>query len=185
MEFLNNLYFNVIDIIVISIILISCIVATFRGFVKEAFSIASWIFAIVVSFQLYNKFKLELSDYFNHEIISDVIAFGFPFISTLFVSTLISSWLSPKFSISGFLVIDKVFGFIFGGIRGILFVILIYLGISYLLGKEKKLPNIILETHTYRYIKPITNKLRDLSKNNIELENSDINKMNEKSQTIE
>jgi membrane protein required for colicin V production len=153
MEFLENTYFNVIDIMIISIILISCVVATFRGFVKEVFSIVSWLFALILAFQLYERFKLELIEYISQKIIVDILAFGFPFLTTLFISNLISSWLSPKFSIPGLLIFDKVFGLIFGVLRGILFVILLYLGFVYLLGKEKSLPSIILEAYTYSYVK--------------------------------
>ena len=153
MEFFENTYFNVIDIIVISIILISCVVATFRGFVKETFSIASWIIALIIAFQLYEKFKLELVQYISQKVIVDVIAFGFPFLTTLFISNLISNWLSPKFSVPGLLIFDKLFGLIFGITRGVLFVLLLYLGFTYLLGKEKSLPSIILEAYTFNYVK--------------------------------
>ena len=153
MEFFENTYFNVIDIIVISIILISSVVATFRGFVKEIFSIVSWLFALIVALQLYERFKLELIDYITQKVIVDIVAFGFPFLTTLFISNLISSWLSPKFSVPGLLIFDKLFGLIFGIFRGLLFVVLLYLGLIYLLGKEKSLPSIIIEAYTFKYVK--------------------------------
>ena len=153
MDFFENTYFNVIDIIVISIILISCVVATFRGFVKETFSIVSWLFALIVALQLYERFKLELIDYITQKVIVDIVAFGFPFLTSLFISNLISSWLSPKFSVAGLLIFDKLFGLIFGIFRGLLFVVLLYLGLIYLLGKEKSLPSIIIEAYTFKYVK--------------------------------
>ena len=159
MDFFENAYFNIIDILVISIILISCVVATFRGFVKEIFSIISWLIALIVAFQLYERFKLELVQYISQKVIVDIVAFGFPFLATLFISNLISSWLSPKFSVPGLLIFDKLFGLIFGVTRGILFVLLLYLGVTYLLGKEKSLPSIILEAYTFNYIKKTANVL--------------------------
>ncbi len=153
MGFLNDIYFNIIDIMVISIILISCIVAAFRGFVKEAFSIVSWLFSLIAAFQLYEALKLQLLEYIKQEIIVDIIAFGFPFLISLFITNLISSWLAPKFSIPGLLIIDKLLGLIFGILRGVLFVTLLFLGFSYLLGTEKNLPNIIPEAYTFKYIK--------------------------------
>ena len=94
MEFFNNLYFNIIDILVFAVIITSCIVATFRGFVKELFSIISWILSLIVTFNLYEKFKVKLLDHISQEIIVDVLAFGFPFITTLIITNIISSWLS-------------------------------------------------------------------------------------------
>ena len=152
MEIFNNIYFNIIDILILIIILTSCIVATFRGFIKETFSIVSWVFSLFVAFNLFEKFKLELIDYISQKIIIDVIAFSFPFLTSLFISHLISKWLSPKFNFSEILFIDKVFGFLFGAFRGILIVILLYVGFLYLIGKEKKLPDLLLEAHTYKYL---------------------------------
>ena len=161
MEILNNIYFNIIDIFILIIVLTSCVVATFRGFIKETFSIVSWLFSLFVAFNLFEKFKLELVDYISEKILIDIIAFGFPFLTCLFISHLISKWLSPKFNISEILFVDKAFGFLFGALRGLLLVLLLYLGFIYLIGKEKKLPNLILEAYTYEYFKNTTEALSD------------------------
>lgn len=161
MEIFNNIYFNIIDILILIIILTSCIVATFRGFIKETFSIISWIFSLFVAFNLFEKFKLELVNYISQKIVIDVIAFSFPFLTTLFISHLISKWLSPKFNFSEILFLDKFFGFLFGVLRGALIVVLFYLGFLYLIGKEKKLPDLILEAYTYEYLKNTTDILSD------------------------
>ena len=169
MEIFNNIYFNIIDILILIIILTSCIVATFRGFIKETFSIVSWVFSLFVAFNLFEKFKLELIDYISQKIIIDVIAFSFPFLTTLFISHLISKWLSPKFNFSEILFIDKVFGFLFGALRGTLIVVLLYLGFLYLIGTDKKLPNLLLKAHTYKYLKNTTDVLSDFFIEEIEL----------------
>ena len=152
MEFFNNLYFNIIDIIVFGIILTSCIVATLRGFVKEFFSIISWILSLIIAFNFFEKFKLKLLDYISQEIIVDSIAFGFPFLGTLILSSIISNWLSPKFDVNGALIFDKICGFVFGTLRGFLLILLFYLGFLYLIGKNKKLPDTLLEAYSFKYI---------------------------------
>lgn len=152
MEYFNNLYFNIIDIIVFGVILTSCIVATLRGFVKELFSILSWILSLVIAFNFFEKFKLKLLNHISQELIVDFLAFGFPFLGTLILSSIISSWLSPKFNVNGILVFDKICGFVFGALRGFLLIILFYLGFLYLIGKDKKLPDTLLEAHTFKYI---------------------------------
>ena len=135
--------------------------AIFRGFIQETFIIISWIFSLFVSYNLFEKFKLELVEYISQKIVVDVIAFSFPFLATLFISHLISKWLSPKFNFSEMLFLDKVFGFLFGALRGTLIVILFYLGFLYLIGKERELPNIVLEAYTYQYLKNTTDALSD------------------------
>ena len=152
MEYFNNLYFNIIDIIVFGVILTSCIVATLRGFVKELFSIISWILSLFVASNFFEKFKFKLLDHISQEIIVDLIAFGFPFLGTLILSSIISSWLSPKFELNGILIFDKICGFIFGACRGFLLIILFYLGFLYLIGKDKKMPDTLLEAYSFKYI---------------------------------
>ena len=152
MEYFNNLYFNIIDIIVFGVILTSCIVATLRGFVKELFSIISWILSLIVAFNFFEKFKVKLLDHISQEIIVDFLAFGFPFLGTLILSSIISSWLSPKFDVNGVLIFDKICGFVFGAFRGFLLILLFYLGFLYLIGKEKKLPDTLLEAYSFKYI---------------------------------
>ena len=152
MEYFNNLYFNIIDIIVFGLILTSCIVATLRGFVKELFSIISWILSLIVAFNFFEKFKVKLLDHISQEIIVDFLAFGFPFLGTLILSSIISNWLSPKFDVNGVLIFDKICGFVFGALRGFLLILLFYLGFLYLIGKDKKLPDTLLEAYSFKYI---------------------------------
>ena len=152
MEYFNNLYFNIIDIIVFGVILTSCIVATLRGFVKELFSILSWILSLVIAFNFFEKFKLKLLNHISQELIVDFLAFGFPFLGTLILSSIISSWLSPKFDVNGVVIFDKICGFVFGALRGFLLILLFYLGFLYLIGKDKKLPDTLLEAYSFEYI---------------------------------
>ena len=176
MEFLSNIYFNIVDLVVISFILISCIVASYRGFVKEVFSMICWIAALMTAYYLHEKIKIELQEYINQKVIIDIVSFGIPFLIALFISNLISKWLSPKFSLPGLLFFDKVGGFIFGVLRGIFFIVLIYLGFLYLLGKEQK-PNVLLEAKTYNYITKTANLVVKLFpvELNYKDENNDIN----------
>ena len=178
MEYFNNLYFNIIDIIVFGVILTSCIVATLRGFVKELFSIISWILSLIVAFNFFEKFKLKLLDYISQQIIVDFLAFGFPFLGTLILSSIISSWLFPKFDLSGFIIFDKICGFVFGALRGFLLIILFYLGFIYLIGKDKKLPNTVLESFSFNYIDFSAELLvKFFNKKELEFDNENKNKL--------
>ena len=176
MELLNNLFFNIIDILVFGVMLTSCIVATFRGFVKELFSIISWILSLIISFSFFEKFKEKLLEHFSQEIIVDCVAFGFPFLTTLIITNIISTWLSPKFDMNGILIFDKMGGFIFGALRGFLLIILVYLGFIYLIGNNKNLPNSLLESYSFRYIDFSSDFLVDFLKKNDPLSDNEIKK---------
>ena len=137
---------------VFAVILTSCLVATLRGFVREFFSIFSWILSLIIAFNFFEKFKIKLLEHISQEIVVDILAFGFPFITALIFTTIISSWLSPKFDMNGVLIFDKICGFVFGILRSFLLIILFYLGFLYLIGNNKKLPNILLESYSFKYI---------------------------------
>ena len=187
MEFLNNIYFNIIDLIVISFILISCIVASYRGFVKEVFSTICWLAALMAAFYLQQKFKIEFQKYISQKIIIDIVSFIIPFLITLFISNLISKWLSPKFSLPGLFLFDKIGGFIFGILRGFLFIILLYLGFLYLLGKEKgtPLPYLLLEAKTYNYITKTADIIVKLFPTQLDIKDKTNNNINEKEDLLD
>ncbi|MDA9914871.1 CvpA family protein [Alphaproteobacteria bacterium] len=159
MDFLNNI-FNGIDILIISIILTSCVVAAFRGFVKEIFSVLSWVFSIVIAFNFFDKFRIIISEYVTQKIIIDVVAFAVPFLTSLFVCHLITRWLSPKFNTSEVLLFDKLIGFIFGAFRGVLIVVLLFLGFKYLVGES--LPEWLLEAYSFHYLDNIGDILKEI-----------------------
>ena len=159
MDFINNNLFNVIDIIIISIILISSIVATFRGFIKEFFSVISWILSIVIAFDFFEKSKSILSEYITQKIIIDIIAFGIPFIIVFLICNLLSTWLSTKFNTSDILF-DKFFGFLFGAFRGILVIILLYIGFKYLIGEN--LPAFLIDAYSFQYLELIGEMLKEV-----------------------
>ena len=176
MEILDNLYFNIIDILVFGLILTSCIVATFRGFVKELFSIISWILSLIAAFGFYEQFKMKLLEHIAQEIIVDFLAFGFPFLTTLIITNIISSWLSPKFDMNGLLIFDKICGFVFGAFRGLLLIILFYLGFLYLIGNNKILPNTLLESYSFKYIDISSEFLVNFLKKNDQLSDNETKK---------
>ena len=162
MDFFDNIFFNIIDIIVIIFIIISCIMASYRGFVKELFSMIKNLFDKDSDYALS---KIKDQDYKNlNKVIIDTISFLIPFLITLFLSNILAKWLSPKFSMPGILFFDKIGGLFFGALRGFLLIILLYLGYIYLLGKEinSPLPNILLESSTYPYIEKSVSVIRDL-----------------------
>ena len=176
MELFNNLFFNIIDILAFSIILTSCIVAMFRGFVKELFSIISWILSLIAAFSFYEKFKEKLLEHISQEIIVDFLAFGFPFLTTLIITNIISTWLSPKFDMNSIIIFDKIGGFFFGAFRGFLLLVLIYLGFLYLIGNNKNLPNSLLESYSFKYLDFSADLLVDFFKNHDPLNDNEIKK---------
>lgn len=64
--------FNTLDLIFFAFTAIFVITATFRGFVKEVFSLLNWIFSLVVSYLLTPYVTEFLSKHFDNKMVIDL-----------------------------------------------------------------------------------------------------------------
>lgn len=117
------------DLVILLIVVISIVVGVWRGFVKEALSIASWIMA----FWLGNAFRHEagefLMGYINipTETFRIWAGFSLVFIATLFAFGILS-WVITKLVLHGPIKTqDRALGFAFGVLRGGVIVVVILL----------------------------------------------------------
>ncbi len=132
-----------IDIGIAFILLISITVAIFRGFVKEAVSLASWIVAIWLAISFSSQVALFLPvsiDYTTFslsqkEIEVSKLRIGIAFVSivigTLIAGALLNYILSHLTKNHALRGIDRLLGSFFGFFRGTAVVVLLILAASY------------------------------------------------------
>lgn len=117
----------IIDIVILAIIGVSALIGVFRGLVKEALSLASWVAAIFVA----GIFSPQLADLMSGMISSSSVrffaAFALLFIATIFIGALIANLVSKLTSAVGLGGVDRLLGGLFGIIRGTLVVLLLVL----------------------------------------------------------
>jgi membrane protein required for colicin V production len=77
-----------------------------------------WIFSTVVTIILVPKFRPVVSEYIESEFINNIGLGAAIFIFTLFLTILIAKSLSKAVTWTGVGSIDKVFGFLFGFLKG-------------------------------------------------------------------
>ncbi|MCF0241909.1 MAG: CvpA family protein [Treponema sp.] len=119
--------FNVIDIFFALLILTIGIFAAIKGFIKEIFSKASFVIAILASFVFYNVLGSLLEVTIKNKIASQIIAFFSIFIVVFLVIKLVQYLLEKIFSgeiVSG---LDHSLGFFLGLAEGFAVVFLILL----------------------------------------------------------
>ncbi len=63
--------FSVVDLVILGLILISALLATIRGFTREALAIASWVAAAIVAYLFYGQFVPLAKQYVSQK---DVVA---------------------------------------------------------------------------------------------------------------
>jgi membrane protein required for colicin V production len=112
-------HLSIFDAVVLGILLVSCLFAFFRGFVREILSLGAWIGAALVTLYYFPTAAEKLQPHFK----SPVVAAGFAtlglYIGSLMVFSLINMFIF-KFLKSGDEIgaTDNILGLIFGAFRG-------------------------------------------------------------------
>jgi membrane protein required for colicin V production len=116
-----------IDLAIIALVVLSAVLSLFRGFVKEALALASWLVALWVSMIFYEDLAVVLSQWIAEPSIQNIAAFGILFIGVLLVGALVN-YLAGKLVVkSGLAVTDRMLGVVFGVARGIVIVAILVL----------------------------------------------------------
>lgn len=123
--------FNSTDLAVLAVIMLSILVGILRGATREVLGIAGWIGAFATVFYGLPLFRPLGRQYIHSPMIADAVVAGILFILSLAVFILISRIISTgvKGSILGGL--DRSLGLVFGFLRGIFIVCLIYLALFF------------------------------------------------------
>jgi membrane protein required for colicin V production len=116
MNLLNNL--NLFDLFICIILIYNVIQCFLKGFSLSLISFMKWIFSTVVTIILVPKFQPIVSKYIESEFINNVGLGVTIFIFTLFLTILIAKSFSKAVTWTGVGSIDKVFGFLFGFLKG-------------------------------------------------------------------
>jgi len=110
-----------LDWVIIGVVAISAVMSIFRGFIKEASSILSWIVAFIVSSKFYPMASAYVT-FSNDELTRNVISCIVLFVVTLVVLGFISNAVSSLVKKAGLSSFDRLLGVAFGVARGILIV---------------------------------------------------------------
>ncbi|MBE9554045.1 MAG: CvpA family protein [Proteobacteria bacterium] len=140
------------DIVVAVVLLISGVIALFRGFVKETLTIAGWIGAIFITLYGYQYIAPLLSDFITDSWVAELVAASALFLLSLVILTIVSHMIASRVQGSVLGHLDRALGFVFGLVRGMALVSLVYL-ISTLFWEEGNLPDQIHEARSLPLVK--------------------------------
>ena len=120
--------FNGLDWFIVVVVCVSTLISLWRGFTREALSLAGWI----VAFVLANLFASEVSTYLAGVIENItgryIVAWSLIFLGVLVVSGAIAMGVSRLLKATGLGLLDRLLGTVVGFARGLIIVMaLIYL----------------------------------------------------------
>ncbi len=130
---------NYFDMAVIGIMLLSCIFAFFRGFVKEILSLIAWIGAAYITVRFFPSLSEKLQPHFAKPLMAAICATTILYIGSL-IGFAIFNRIIIKILKSGSEIgwLDNLLGLAFGALRGAFIVSLSYLMISVVIKDDNR-----------------------------------------------
>ena len=137
---------NIIDFAALIILVISGILSTLRGMTREIMGLAGWPISILVARICAPYLSPLLEDLIQIEGLTDILAWGIPFVAAVILWFVFSSLVSPGLSKAGLGSLDRWLGFLFGVLRGYVIVLVVYVGSVMVVAEgENNLPEIVID----------------------------------------
>ncbi len=143
----------IIDILVIVILLISAMIAFLRGAIREVLTITGVVGGLAAAFYIGPKiaplFKgwlgvvegtepEKLFGILPYDLLGMILAYGAVFITVVIILSILSHFLAETIRNLGLGAVDRTLGFIFGLIRGIILLGLLYLPVHIFAASDSK-----------------------------------------------
>jgi membrane protein required for colicin V production len=114
------------DFIVLGIVAIAAIGGFLRGFVQEVLSLAAWLLAAFAIRYLHTPLTGAMAEYIGYGISTGILAFALLLLIPYAAMKLIAKNLGSAARNSALGPIDRVLGFGFGGLKGVVVVVIAF-----------------------------------------------------------
>ena len=150
------------DIAVLLMVGVGAVTGFLRGFVQEMLALLAWIFALFAIHYLHTPLTTSLTPIIGTASGGSVLAFALLLLVPYAGVKLVANWLGARSRASLIGPIDRVLGFGFGGIKGLIIVVLgfsiLVLGYDTVWGVGGR-PTWITQARTYRFVNASSEQL--------------------------
>jgi membrane protein required for colicin V production len=129
---MGELSVTIVDLVVGAVILLSALLAAWRGLMRETLSIFSWAVAAYVTLRFFPTARPMLRDVVSPEWLADLLVFIGVFVVVLVLLSVIAFRISDAVKRTEIGPVDRALGFVFGVGRGLVVIGLAYIAFSLL-----------------------------------------------------
>jgi len=112
-----------VDWVIIVVLAVSTLLSLWRGFVREALSLAGWVAAFLVANLFVDQMASLLAGTIDNITGRYVAAYAILFVATLIMATFATYVAGQLVKATGLSVLDRVLGTVFGFARGIIIIL--------------------------------------------------------------
>src|SRR6476620_6853649 len=156
--------FSYLDAALIAIVVVSGIVAMYRGLTREVLSILSWVAAAAACVYFVFKYRAEaqqIAEQFHAPLlVAQVAVGGIIFLIVLLIVHLITARISDTVLDSRVGAIDRILGFLFGVARGFVLVVIPFMFYESFVDKPEQQYPWVRDAVSRPYIKSTGDSLR-------------------------
>jgi membrane protein required for colicin V production len=116
---------NWLDLFIIGVIAISAVISLFRGFTKEAISLATWVLAFWLALSFSSKLAGTLHGTIDSPTARIAVAFAILFVVTVILGGIVNFLVAQLVEKTGLNGTDRALGVVFGVLRGGLIVVIL------------------------------------------------------------
>ena len=162
---MEALELNSADWFILVVLIASGIISFTRGFTKEFLSLFLWVAAFIAAISLEFLATPRINEFIGNEEISKIISYIFVFVIFIFVGGIVIKFISKLIKWSGASGFDRFLGVVFGLIRGLIVLFVIFLLLPSSLKTTDLISNSKMTPIIQKYAPQIEAYFRDLIDN--------------------